>query len=281
MEPIKVEENIREKLQQRELQPSKEAWNKLAVSLAKEPKKKKNTIVWMAVAASLVGILLAVSFLFGSKEPNKIKQLVKEDTVPKVEETENLRIIPIIDERTKNVAEIDNFKEDEPSSEENFRKDNIKQTVANANTNAKEKQKLENLTPNPKELIAVTLNNKIDEEIAANPTKNEKIPTIEKPIKTNNAIFITAKVEEVVATVQQIQKENNTVTLDEIDALLRKAQRDISNNRILNSSTLKVDATALLLDVESELERSFRNKVFDALGEGFNKVRTAVAERNN
>ena len=81
--------------------------------------------------------------------------------------------------------------------------------------------------------------------------------------------------------VQKIQNENNTVTPDEIDALLAKAQRDISNNRILQANTQKVDAAALLLDVETELERSFRDRVFDALGEGFNKVRSAVAERNN
>ena len=63
--------------------------------------------------------------------------------------------------------------------------------------------------------------------------------------------------------------------------LLAKAQREIELQRILNNSNYKIDAAALLSDVESELERSFRDKVFDALGEGYQKIRTAVAERNN
>ena len=84
-----------------------------------------------------------------------------------------------------------------------------------------------------------------------------------------------------VVAVQELQNTKNEVTPDEIDALLAKAQRDIANNRILNSNTDKVDATALLRDVETELERSFRDKVFEALGDGFNRIRTAVIERNN
>jgi hypothetical protein len=64
-----------------------------------------------------------------------------------------------------------------------------------------------------------------------------------------------------------------------VEALLNNARREIETQRILNNP--KVDATALLEDVEWELEKSFRDKVFDALGEGFQKVRTAVTERND
>jgi hypothetical protein len=62
---------------------------------------------------------------------------------------------------------------------------------------------------------------------------------------------------------------------------LAKAQRAISNQRILQKNTQKIDASALLMDVELELEQSFRDKVFEMLGEGFIKIRTAVSERNN
>ena len=65
----------------------------------------------------------------------------------------------------------------------------------------------------------------------------------------------------------------------DVEALLNNARREIETQRIINNP--KVDATALLEDVEWELEESFRDKVFDALGEGYNKVRTAVSERND
>ena len=64
-----------------------------------------------------------------------------------------------------------------------------------------------------------------------------------------------------------------------MEEMLNTARRDLQTQRILKSP--KVDATALLQDVEWELEKSFRDKVFDALGEGFRKIRTAVIERND
>ena len=93
--------------------------------------------------------------------------------------------------------------------------------------------------------------------------------------------FIDAKIDEVVAKVKQMQGESTAISAEEIETLLVKAQREILNQRLLNQATTKIDPASLLEDVETELERSFRDKVFDALGEGFNKIRTAVVERNN
>ena len=110
--------------------------------------------------------------------------------------------------------------------------------------------------------------------------KEQSIPKDKVERKTDER-FIENKVDEVVARVKEIQHKNNQVTPEEIDALLANAQREIKTRQILNPETQKVDAAALLLDVELELEQSFREKVFDALGESFNKIRTAVVERNN
>ncbi len=49
-----------------------------------------------------------------------------------------------------------------------------------------------------------------------------------------------------------------------------------SKNLIYNN---KVDATKLLSVVEDELETNFRDRVFEALGDGYEKVRTAVVNR--
>ena len=90
-----------------------------------------------------------------------------------------------------------------------------------------------------------------------------------------------AKVAEVVEAVLALQVQNNTVTPEEIDALLAQANRDLANRRLLEQADGKMDPMALLNDVELELEQSFRDRVFEALGSGFDKVRTAVVERNN
>ena len=92
--------------------------------------------------------------------------------------------------------------------------------------------------------------------------------------------FEEQKVNEVVAQVQLLQQRNNNVSNAQIEALLEEAQQEIKQQRLFREGTFKVDATALLQEVEFELERNFREKVFDALGKGFEKIRTAVAERN-
>ena len=60
MAPYKLEDNIREKLEARELKPSADAWKKLESKLdAAQPKKK--TLVWYYVAAGFVGFLIIIT----------------------------------------------------------------------------------------------------------------------------------------------------------------------------------------------------------------------------
>ena len=73
---------------------------------------------------------------------------------------------------------------------------------------------------------------------------------------------------------------NAEITDAEIDSLLRAAQQELFTDKILNSEG-KVDAMALLTEVEEELDDSFRDQIFEALKQGYLKVRTAVADRNN
>jgi len=269
MAPIKFEENIREKLQERELQPSKEAWGKLSAKLdAQLPHKKNNTFLWLAVAASFVGILLVTTLFFNKKEGDN--QWVEETPIkilnnePKQNDTE-VASETVLEEKKTNeatqvVPKISVSKRQVVAVSE-------KNTLSNLSTIEKASQKETQQKWKPERVIAVT--------------ESKKETTVAQKLETEEERFIKEKAEEVVIAVQQIQKENQAVTPGEIDALLAKAQRDIANNRILNSSTQKVDAAALLMDVETELEQSFRDRVFNMLGEGFIKVRSAVAERNN
>ena len=95
-----------------------------------------------------------------------------------------------------------------------------------------------------------------------------------------NVTFEEQKIDEIVTQVKLLQQQNKTVTTAEIETLMAAAQQEIKSNQLFKEGGFEVDATALLQEVETELERSFRDKVFDALGKGFEKIRTAVAERN-
>ena len=283
MAPIKFEENIREKLQERELQPSKDAWNKLAATLENEPDKKTNRMMWIGVAASLGGILLVVSFLFKGTDTEPARQLVEQEVVSPNSDDALIRDpksedLPVGNEG-ENVASIDDATKENDleipiSEKEDFRKNNTSQTVA-AVTN-KEQPGVVERSITTEEIVAPTNGKEVKETVAITNANVKKLNNETTP-KTEDDLFVDRKVDAVVAAVQ----EDNTITVEEIDALLADAQRDIATNRILNSKDRKVDATALLEDVETEMERSFRDKVFEALGDGYEKVRTAVAERNN
>ncbi|MBX2828350.1 MAG: hypothetical protein KTR22_09310 [Flavobacteriaceae bacterium] len=277
MAPIKFEENIREKLEERELQPSEGAWGKLESRLGTTPQQKKPTYFWMAIAASLVGILFIGSWLFFGNGP-KENELVNEDRIenPKdfnpLKEKENEIRLPVNDLEEEQVAVT---QEETPKSQEGAVQEEViedKEAVAITNTFK------ENTIQTKESVNSVVAEHK------------EETVFQERSIEENTAVavesqeeeqFIQQKVDQVIEEVKKIQEKNSTVSAAEIDALLAKAQRDIAAKRILNSNQQKVDAQALLMDVEVELERSFRDRVFDALGEGFTKVRTAVAERNN
>lgn len=69
MEPNNFEKDFREKLNQRKIEPSDKAWDRLdaMLSVAENKKPKKNR-KWLYIAASFVGFLLVGTFFFNQKE---------------------------------------------------------------------------------------------------------------------------------------------------------------------------------------------------------------------
>ena len=260
MAPIKFEDNIREKLQNREIQPSRDAWNKLDTALGKPPKRKSSPRTWLAITASFLILFFVGRSIF---QGNQVQMEVAEESVEIVDPQEVDDQQPLIDQLTENVVE---EKQLEIASEE---KPGEEQTPLKVQTKA---------MPIP---VQAQEEMKTVDAIAKIEEPEDKItPGQEVETDLTNDLFVTDKVDEVVAQVQALQRENSTVSPEEVEALLDAAQREISNRKLLAEGA-KVDPMALLNDVESEMERSFRDKVFDALGDGFDKVRTAVAERNN
>lgn len=260
MAPYKLEDNIREKLEARELKPSTDAWKKLESKLdAAQPKKK--TLVWYYVAAGFVGFLIIASVFFSKNDSETNNQIVNENV-----ELNDSEIIPNNSE-TETIA----------SQENNAEK---VETTAPKKETENPRSKSVQLKPLPQKKSAI--DKKMEKmETIANVSKEDMERQVikESLIISKEEKLINNKVDEVVASVKKLQENNTEISVTEVEKLLNNARRDIQTKRILNSP--KVDATALLNDVEWELDKSFRDKVFDALGEGFNKVRTAVTERND
>jgi len=258
MEPIKFEDHIREQLQEREIQPSKDAWKKLNLQSNKSvlPLKRK---YGYAIAASIVGLLIVSSLLFVNQDFDQDKTTIVNENKTQIKEPKE-EIIPVSKIEKVVVAE---EKETKTKISENQIKDKTTKPKIVKNT-----------------IIATTDNKIIASENSQEPSIIASVETTNKTIKSPEELLIDLKINEVVAEINLLQKENNSVTVDEIEELLIKAQSEIHSKNLFVNNSKKVDATALLETVETELETSFREKVFDALGERFKKVRTAVLERD-
>ena len=266
MAPIKLEDNIREKLEEREIQPSAGAWNELETQLLAKSEKKSNKIVWYAVAASLVSALIVASLVF-----NRATNTSNETELVEVNSSEE-------DDINNTELAIPDLNTSEEKNENSIVSEEIKTPIKS--------EELKNTTAEVIEPKKEAMDKVIQPEVTTEAIAKNDLPNgsdVQQPIKkedsNKNEDIINKKLNEVIAQVEELEASNSPITMEEIDALLASAQGEIQTQRVLNSK--KVDPVALLGDVEWELEKSFRDKVYDALSDGYDFIKTAVVERNN
>jgi len=263
MAPIKFEDNLKEKLEQRRLQPSTNAWEKLNNKLETNQTKRSNkSFWWVGIAASFVGILIVASVFFKKDDTNTIEQNIVD-----IEDFQKQKTIDkmIIEDKIEEQVVLENPK-NEPEA--------IKLKM---NAPKKSSELKIQLQQKQKELIKET-----SKEVVAQVEIESKSDVKENAIVVNDKLsFEDLKIKDLVAQVQELKKINNTVSDAEINALLDQAQKDIALHKLYNETTKKVDANALLQSVEDDLEQSFRDKAFKAIKSGYYYVKTSVTERNN
>ena len=255
MAPMKFEDNIKEKLAGRTMEPSAEAWKRVAKQLEeKRPKIKIGR--WVAIAAGFIGILIIAGGLFFSP--------VQEDANPVVDVTTK------VETKSQSIPQNEIVLE----TSENLPKTTENQVEKLPNLSQKRLKKSENQTIS-------------EEKIVVPPTAKEQVAAVEvlpnesQDFDPSLKQSIDQEVEYLLAQVDSIGKNNTVVTDAQVDALLVQAQEKIVKNRVFEAQTESLSATALLQEVEGELDRSFRDKIFEALKEGFIKAREAVVSRND
>jgi hypothetical protein len=265
MAPIKFEDNIREKLEGREIEPSKNAWNKLSDQLDASSDRKTTKVIWYAIAASLIGILIAVS-VFNTRNNKSVENatdFVKTDT----SESE----VKSTDESGSGIN----------ASEENSTKVIAAQEVNAVLNNMQEASGIEKILPKKKEMTVEKKKQMNSEAIAkiSEQALSEKISQLPEEVITKEDLIMKKRINELVAQVEIFQHNKESVSVDEIDALMAKAEIAVQRQKVLQAPN--IDPAALLGDVELELDNSFRHKIFTTLGDGFNMIKTAVVNRNN
>ncbi len=279
MAPIKFEENIKDKLEQRRLEPSQDAWDVLSNKLDNNTKKRnKGLFLYLGIAASIVGVLLMYTLLIkSSNEADAIQEVVDTETEIKNDITPDPKVNTI-------ETQVVETTQDELVPVENVQEElNEQKSIQNATQGrvvSNEQQPKSNVNPLPnKNILNQSTNTSQKSAVIATVDSEKPNRVIEVPL--NSLDYESAKVIEVVAQIKALESQGNEVTDSEIDALLKQAERDILKQRLYNETTRTVDADALLKDVEEDLEQSFRARVFQNLKSNFNSVKTAVAARNN
>lgn len=245
MERNKLEKQLREQLQGREIRPSESAWDRILQQLEVSKTPKSIRFQWYGIAAAVISILFVSVLYFTREEPSIVPETeitdVKKDAIP-----------------LKTVSEV--------SQEE-------KPLRHNRTMDAEVKEEKSILSTSKK-----NTNKALKDALTSSKAKETKMKKVAIPFNTSEELIDT-KIAEIVAQVEMLEEKNSTVTDAEIDSLLRGAQPHILEDKIFRGDK-SVDAMALLADVEDELDRSFRDQIFDALKDGFLKVRTAVADGN-
>ena len=252
----RFEDKIKQKLLDREITPSADSWDKLSARLDETQQKKKPFVLWMGIAASIIGGILILSLVFNTSNiadsPAIVdvpKEEVKKKEVP-VDSPEEIF--------TQNQDEVEQVATSET------RKEKITPRTEPTLTPGKEKN------TNNREAIAVLDNKSL---------QNEKIADISVEPTSNK--LLDKKLQNALTGVIADVENKTTITDAEVNKLLAEAAAKISQEHYKSDFAVgKVNAEDLLLDVEFEMDNSFRDKIFDILKEGYSKARTAVANRN-
>lgn len=276
----KFEEQLKEQLQEREITPSEGAWDRISEQLEASNARRSKNFQWYGIAAGFVGIALISVIYFGTtglpsgtETPitdverdttlgNSTPKIIEEQNIPEENSNEGITNEGSIDEES--------IDEEKSNNEKTYEENVIEETLL-VDTEAHEETSIQKNNKRQTKNIKT-------EALASTKSEASKVEKVAVPLSASKEL-IDAKVAEVVARVAVLENQNNAVTDAEIDSLLRGAQQQILEDKIFRKDR-SVDAMALLADVENELDQSFRDQIFEALKDGFLKVRTAVADRN-
>jgi len=250
MEPNKLETQIKEQLNAREIQPSEMAWDRLdaMLSVAEEKKTKRFSFLSfqsIGIAASVLVLVSLGLFFFNQKETvvKPENNVVVNEEVKQNNSKQNTNAI-------NGNTGIDN------NSLEGF-DEQVKQRA--------NQQKEENKTIIAQSSKSFNQNN---QKTTINPLINQ-----EKEIQFQNQEVIAQKELPQVDTRSTIVISKSTsVTID--DLLASTSKKSESKPKI------KINANSLLSQVDGELDQTFREKVINRVSKNYQEVKVALATRN-
>ena len=241
-----IENQIKEKLNSREIQPTEMAWDRLDAMLSvSEEKKTKRfpflTSKFIGIAASVL-VFLSVGLYFINQENTDIK--IEESVVVKEE---------------------------------------VKTNTSEENSNLS--KEINSIPVQSKEQVAVTINNQqskvSNQQSSKSFNQNNQKTAINPIINKNKEIEYLGNGDVAQKDLPRIETKKQIVVSKSkyvnVDDLLASVENESKNTK---KPSVKVNANTLLSQVDGELEQSFRQKAINRISKNYQEVKVALANRN-
>ena len=140
---------------------------------------------------------------------------------------------------------------------------------------------------NPKESSKVEIKSiKAESNVSQTKVKSDSNPLVQtqKDTKSNVEIPIFKTQENAVAEIQPNNQnlqvdENKNISHENMESLLASVEKNSKTDR--KNSSIKINSTDLLQQVDGELEVSFREKALNTITKKYKEAKEAFANRNN
>jgi hypothetical protein len=199
MEPNKFENEIRNQLNQRSIQPSEQSWDRLDAMLTIAEQTKKRSFKWLYIAASFVGFTLIGFFLF-NQQKNEGLIVPENNVVIEEKQSSESNEVPIVLKNAPNLQP------------------NQNKAVASQVFDEKKSKNSMNIDPKKDKVLDVALTN-----IAVKEVETSTQPTM--PIKINPEILL-ANVEKGELLTTNTEVSSKSVKVD-ANSLLTSVEKEV------------------------------------------------------
>jgi hypothetical protein len=246
MKPNKLETQIKEQINAREIKPTEMAWDRLdaMLSVAEEKKTARSPFLssrFIGIAASVLVLVSLGLFFFNQKE-----------TVVKP-----VNDIVVKEKINSNSNDNSNIKINDNSNSLNPNQQNQEVAVVKNQQTKISKQKSSNSF------------NQNNQKTIVNPVINQN-----KEIQFQNKEVVAQKELPVIESKKEFVSKPSAVNVDDLLASVEKTPKSTPKPKV------KVNANSLLSQVDGELDQTFREKVINRVSKNYQEVKVTLATRN-
>lgn len=254
---MKIEDNIKNKLEARRMEPTVAAWDRIEGKLYEAQNKRKIKVtLWVAIAASFIAGMATIALFYSGESTILNEQFVEvpiSKEMNKIPDSKSIGKVTLENSGSSSLLVTTDEIEEIPLS----RKQNNAQKGPN-NTRQSSSSNFA-LTQAAAHLISTAV------------VKNKKGLNVGQSLEGDRK-----------TTMQEHLSIAESSANQEAEDLFKNVQREMISSKVFGNTTTKMDANALLLDVEAEVDpETFKDKIFKSIKINIDKAIEAVVDKNN